>query len=1028
MKTTTLNRLLSTTALAAALALLPAAASALPVLFGEASVDGVTMDVANIEPGQTVTATTLLQLVAPDGSIITVEPGSVFTMTGEGDSLSFELVSGAMRVASSGTPISVSRGGVTVTTEGGVFSAYGNDEGGLDGRVNQGTATVQNGSGTREFARGEGYEASETSLAGTFTPPVPGSTQLAQQTGPDDDTNYSPADQQGSGGSQIVEEAAGGGSGGGGSYGGTPPVTGVVVPLEGDEEAGYSVVYAADAIGIDARDPAKVTIGANGELNQYDVEPDFDERLERNSNESLERGNSGNAVFIERWAGGETRGNYYNSNNGTFYSDMGRTSHQGFHIAYGKPTVDMPAAGVATYALAAATNPTIDDGSFAPGSFSGEMSVLFGATLGIGIDFDIDMPGDHLYNIRTPGGVGSPTTGGIYWDNAARVFRLSNIAMSQGGAACPTANCNAVVYGLFGGTDASDIGVSYQIMDFSIAPDSLGRAKRISGAAAFSQASYDAGGGPDTPLPMESGAVDALLVASPGTTKWHGGVYYIPQINFSSGKSLGMQNDIVAWGDDGAVTFIQATETSLASFDRGTAVTADLYGTEYLQIGRWNGGDIDVYMSGDQTFSPNGYQGIVYLVGNMLGSTLRPESITATYDLAGATAPIFAGGNFAPGVFDGTAAIQFGASNANAKMGLNATVTMDEGDDIIVYNISTTGGTATPGTSEIDVFGSQISGSYQVQAPNGAACSGSAVNCNVSIQGLLAGPQAREAGIRYAVGNTAANSIYGAAIFARDDVGDTLDGYLMGMTYAIRSPQSGVLAGSFGDISAGATDITIIANEVKEIHGFNNSYAPGDATVSEVGGVQSVVSWQRWSDGLIGGESFGNPRTTVLGEDQGMHVLAWSPATNLPSEGVATYTLAGATNPTVADGSLAPGSFAGEMAVAFGFNAANTKIGLDLDVSIGGHTYNIATTGGTATPGSSQVSLSNFSGFSSTIDVATGGVACPDATCQAKVAGALAGSGASHAALAYTISANGNPTAKAVQGVAGFERGPIVLP
>ena len=99
MKTTILNRLLATTALGAVLALTAAPASALPVLFGGGSVqvDGQSGPVTNIEPGQTVTATELLQLQAPDGSIITIEPGSVFTLTGEGDNLSFELVSGAIR-------------------------------------------------------------------------------------------------------------------------------------------------------------------------------------------------------------------------------------------------------------------------------------------------------------------------------------------------------------------------------------------------------------------------------------------------------------------------------------------------------------------------------------------------------------------------------------------------------------------------------------------------------------------------------------------------------------------------------------------------------------------------------------------------------------------------------------------------------------------------------------------------------------------------------------------------------------------
>lgn len=1023
MKKANLNRLLVTTALAAALATLSyAPVAALPVLFGVATVEGTSGEVTDIQPGQTVTATEMLQLVAPDGSIITVEPGSVFTLTGEGDNISFELVSGAMRVASSGTPISITRGGVTITTAGGAFSAFEGEGGGLEGRVNQGVATVETGSETREFAKGEGYVATETSIAGTFTPPVVNTTQMAQG-GLDDDADYSPADEQGSEGSEIVEEAAGGGSGGG--YGGTPPVTGVIVPVTGDEDTGYVVAYAADAIGIDLRAPAKVTIGPNGELNEYDVEPDYEERLERNSNQSLERGNSNNVVFIERWAGGETNGNYYNGNNGTTYSSMGRTSHQGFHLAYAKPTVDLLASGIATYTLAAATNPTIDNGQFAPGTFTGEMSVLFGANIGVGVDFEVDMPGDFVYSIRTPGGTGSPTTGGIYWDAASRSFRINNISMAQGGAACPTSGCTAVVYGILAGTEASDIGISYQIMDFSVPYDDLFRAGRISGAAAFAQASYDAGAGPIVPDPVESGAIDAMLVASPAATKWYGSVFYNPAINFQTGKNLGMQNDQVAWDEHGVVTHITATETSLATYDRGTAVTAELYGTEYMQIGRWNGGDVDVYLGGsDRAFSPHGEQGLIYLVGSMLGSTSRPESITATYDLAGATGALFTGGNFAPGLFSGTAAIEFGVYGANAKMGLDATVTMDEGGDIVVYNISTPGGTANPGISEIDLFGSQINGYYQVQSPTGAACSGSAVNCNVNLNGFIGGPGAREAGINYLIGNNMANAIYGAAIFSRNDAPE-LDNILLGMTYRLRSPSNAVLASSVGDSGALATSITIENNEVKLIDGgINSTFEPGATTVSEVGGVTSVMAWQRWSDGQIGGQSFGNPRAT-LGQDQSMHVLAWSPASNMPTEGTASYSLVGATNPTVADGSVAPGSFDGAMAVSFGFGT--TKIGLDLDVSIGGHTYNVATSGGVVTPSSSQIGLGNFAAFDGTLDVAAGGVACAGVTCQAKISGGFAGSGASHAALAYTISDNGNPTAKAVQGVAGFERGPIVV-
>lgn len=1030
MKTTTLNRLLATTAFGAVLALSATSAAALPVLFGGGSVqvDGQSGPVTNIEPGQTVTATELLQLQAPDGSIITVEPGSVFTLTGEGEDLSFELVSGAIRVASSGMPVSVSKGGVTISTTGGAFSAFESEEGGLAGRVNQGTATVANGGGSREFAKGEGYVAGETSLAGTFTPPAPASTQFAQN---EPDTNYSPADVQGSEGSQIIEEAEGGGSGGNGggsgNYGGTPPVTGVYVPVTGTEDTGYVIAYAADSIGIDARDDVTVTVGSGGELNRYKVAAGADEDLERNSNNSLERGDSNGNVFIERWAGGETHGNYFNDNNGTTFSELGRTSHQGFHTVYAKPSADLPASGIATYSLAAATQPTIDTGQFAPGTFTGEMSVLFGANIGVGVDFEVDMPGDYVYSIATPGGTASPTTN-IYWDAPNRTFRINSISMSQGGAACPTSGCTAVVYGIMAGTEAADIGVAYQIMDFSVVPDDLYRAARISGAAAFTQASYDPGAAPVGPAPVESGAIDAMLVAAPGNTKWYGRIFHTPEINFQTGKYLGMQNDKVSWDENGVVTHITATQTSLATYDRGTAVTAELYGTEYMQIGRWNGGDIDVYLGGsDRTFSPHGEQGLIYLVGSMLGSTSRPVDVTATYDLAGATGALFTGGNFAPGVFDGTAAIAFGAYNANAKMGLNATVTMDEGGNIVVYDISTPGGTANPGASEINLYGSEINGYYQVQAPDGAACSGSAVNCNVNLSGFVGGPGAREAGIDYLIGNNMASAIAGAAIFKRNDAPE-LDDILLGMTYRLRSPNSSVLTSSVGDTGAGATAITIENNEVTLIDGgINSSFEPGTTTVSEAGGVASVISWQRWSDGTIGGQSFGNPRAT-LGEDQSMHVLAWSPATNMPTEGVATYALAGATNPTVADGSVAPGSFEGSMAVAFGFGAGNTKIGLDLDVSIGGHTYNIATAGGVGTPASSEISMGNFAGFDGTLDVDAGGVACAGATCQAKISGGFAGNAASHAALAYTISGDGNPSAKAVQGVAGFTRGPIVLP
>src|SRR3546814_7024715 len=117
-----------------------------------------------------------------------------------------------------------------------------------------------------------------------------------------------------------------------------------------------------------------------------------------------------------------------------------------------------------------------------------------------------------------------------------------------------------------------------------------------------------------------------------------------------------------------------------------------------------------------------------------------------------------------------------------------------------------------------------------------------------------------------------------------------------------------------------------------------------------------------------------------------MQMVYGEPATNLPSAGTVSYAMIGATKPTIRDGSLAPGSISGSAAVAFGSVA---KIGLDLQVSIGGHAYAVATTGGVAAPDSSQISVNSSTiGFrSNSTDIAAGGPACAGTKCTASVAG-----------------------------------------
>jgi hypothetical protein len=1016
MNKTSLNRLLATTALAAALATLSyAPVAALPVLFGGATADGAAGEVTDIQPGQTVTATEMLQLVAPDGSIITVEPGSVFTLTGEGDNISFELVSGAMRVASSGTPVSIARGGVTITTAGGAFSAFEGEGAGLEGRVNGGTATVATGSGSRDFATGEGYVATETSIAGTFTPPAPSSTQLAQN---GSDTNYSPADEQGSEGSEIVEEAAGGGSGG---YGGTPPVTGIVVPVTGTEDTGYVVAYAADAIGIDARDDVTVTIGSGGELNRYMVGDGSGEDLERNSNASLERGNSNGNIFIERWAGGETNGNYYNSFNGPTYSSMGRTSHQGFHIVYGQSTAEanIPATGIATYALVAATNPTMDNGRFAPGTFSGELGIAFGATFKVGVDFAVDMPGDHVYLIQTAGGADNPSAIAQYTDLSKGLFRVNSIGVAQGGAACPSSSCAASIYGLFGGTAAEDLGIAYRIVDSSAPTDEFFRGTQISGAAVFNQDSYDAGAGgppPGSEDAEESGTLDRPMTASTNMTTT---VYVVPAVNFNN--TLYPNSNLNLFDEGGVFSGFTRIQSGNTDYARGDAVIEGLAGTEFLQIGRWNGGDIEWSGATAGSISPNGNEGLVYLVAAQANSSYIPVSGTAHYALRSATRPIYKSGAGYDGSFDGEMSVLFGPS---AKIGLDAVVTMEEPGGDVVYDFSTTGGAADPSQSSVDFNGGDFSAFTNISA-TGAACSGT---CGVSFTGYTRGPGGRDTGLIYAIGSN--DTIYGAAFFQRDDDPVLLrqQGNIAGL---LMSPGTLSIPDGIGVQAFNNSALVTFSDGDDEIEaieqaGTTRVYDNGTAGILDAG-TAGPVSWARWSDGDIGTANNDGPS---LGANQGMHLASGTPASSIPVSGTAQYALAGATSPTISDGSVAPGTFTGSLGVAFGPNSSTAKVGVDFNVSIGGHDYAIATTGGAADPTQSQIALhgayfGTAFGQSGNIDVTPGGPACTGANCRATVSGFLSGNGASHAAVGYTISDFGSPNnTGAVQGTAVFSQVP----
>ncbi|ABQ67745.1 hypothetical protein Swit_1381 [Rhizorhabdus wittichii RW1] len=204
---------------------------------------------------------------------------------------------------------------------------------------------------------------------------------------------------------------------------------------------------------------------------------------------------------------------------------------------------------------------------------------------------------------------------------------------------------------------------------------------------------------------------------------------------------------------------------------------------------------------------------------------------------------------------------------------------------------------------------------------------------------------------------------------------------------------------------------------VKYVWTTNTQESPEIGTNNgfETGSVAGVIGWTRWAGGATAGKYFDS---SVLNrtDKQGMHYVYGAPATNLPTSGTASYALVGATKPTISDGSLDPGSLTGSAAVAFG---ATPTVGVDLHVSIGGHTYDVATNGGVANPAQSQMGVQANMGFqANNIPVAAGGPVCSSTGCGAYITGFLAGPGASHVGLSYSInSTNGGPT---LTGAAAF--------
>jgi hypothetical protein len=183
-------------------------------------------------------------------------------------------------------------------------------------------------------------------------------------------------------------------------------------------------------------------------------------------------------------------------------------------------------------------------------------------------------------------------------------------------------------------------------------------------------------------------------------------------------------------------------------------------------------------------------------------------------------------------------------------------------------------------------------------------------------------------------------------------------------------------------------------------------------------GTNGVLAWDRWTGTVTFSSGTGSPSTT-FGPNEGFHTVVGlpTPLASMPAGVTYTYNMIGATNPTVNNGTVAPGTFSGTLVGDF----VNAKVGLTMTVTmptIG--TYNIQTPGfalGAPNPASTlNITGSGFGGTITTLPTApncTGG-------CTTTVSGGFAGTGATNAGLVYSI--NDSIVGRTIYGAAAFQR------
>ncbi len=216
-------------------------------------------------------------------------------------------------------------------------------------------------------------------------------------------------------------------------------------------------------------------------------------------------------------------------------------------------------------------------------------------------------------------------------------------------------------------------------------------------------------------------------------------------------------------------------------------------------------------------------------------------------------------------------------------------------------------------------------------------------------------------------------------------------------------------------IGTGAVGSSASSNAVFDANGALTQFDIGGAAPTVVAlasgaqnefGTNGILAWSRWTGNVTTTVGAGAPTTQTFGPNQGLHTVAGIPTApaSMPTSGVFTYNMIGATSPTAANGLFAPGTLNSASLVG---NFTTGSLSVNLDATVGGLSFI-----GTVSTGINNV-------FSAS-GLTTSGTGCAVSGCTMSVSGFFAGTGATHAGVTYNFS--GNLTVGDVSGAAALQR------